>query len=213
MYIDLHEPNIIRTKLLEKGVELEVKKLVPGDYIIGKIGIERKTLQDFFSSMVKKRLFEQLKRLKDCYPSCLLILEGNLALINSFSNPGAFWGAFCYITLDLDIPIFFSPTKTQTALLLYTIYRRVCKETSPKDGLRFKPKLLTPEEKQEFLVEGLPNVGEKLSKVLLERFGTVRKVYQATKKDLETVAGIGEKIAKEITELLDRKYKSYQKRL
>ncbi|MEW6069539.1 MAG: ERCC4 domain-containing protein [Candidatus Thermoplasmatota archaeon] len=212
MIIDTREPKSIGKLLLEKGIKFKVKSITPGDYIIGKLALERKTLRDFFSSMVKKRLFEQLKRLKECYPQCSLILEGDINELNYFKNPGAFWGAFYTIISELGIPIFFTPDKTQTAILLYTLYQRQFKEKR-EEALRFKPKFLTLEQKQEFLVQGLPNIGEKLSKLLLEHFGSVRNVYLAKERDLMKVEGIGEKIAKEITELLGSKYKSKQKRL
>jgi Fanconi anemia group M protein len=212
MIIDIQEPKSIQNLLAKKCVKLKVKSITPGDYIIGELGIERKTLRDFFSSMIKKRLFDQLKRLKECYPQCLLIVEGNLNEINYFKNPGAFWGCFYTIISELGVPIFFTPDPKQTAILLYTLYQRQFKEKR-EETLRFKPKFLTIEQKQEFLVEGLPNIGEKLSKLLLEYFGSVRNVYIAKENDLMAVHGIGEKIAKEITEILDMRYKGKQKRL
>ncbi|MDI6855800.1 MAG: ERCC4 domain-containing protein [Candidatus Thermoplasmatota archaeon] len=212
MIIDTHEPKSIQNLLAEKGVKFEVKTITPGDYVVGKIGIERKTLRDFFSSMIKKRLFEQLKRLKECYSSSILILEGDINEINYFKNPGAFWGCFYTIISELGIPIFFTPDRNQTAILLYTLYQRQFKEKR-EEALRFKPKFLTQEQMQEFLVQGLPGIGEKLSKSLLQHFGSVRNVYLAKEKDLMKVEGIGEKTAKEVTALLDRKYKSKQERL
>ncbi|MEM2242795.1 MAG: helix-hairpin-helix domain-containing protein, partial [Candidatus Bathyarchaeia archaeon] len=44
------------------------------------------------------------------------------------------------------------------------------------------------------------------AEALLKRFGSVRRVFQATKRELLSVKGLGEKTAQAITEFLDTKY-------
>ena len=63
---DTHEKNslIISELHSNKDVELEIKSLKIGDYLIGDIIIERKTINDFISSMINKRLIQQLKQLQ-----------------------------------------------------------------------------------------------------------------------------------------------------
>src|SRR3989442_9162291 len=74
LVVDSNEPRDIPERLRELGVDIEVQKIAPGDYVLGPVGIERKTLSDFFNSMVRKRLFEQVRRLRDAYPQPLVIL-------------------------------------------------------------------------------------------------------------------------------------------
>src|SRR5574340_184346 len=69
------------------------------------VGIERKTLTDFFSSMVKKRLFEQVHRLRDAYPQPLLILEGDLTEISTFRHPQSILGALLVIETAERVPV------------------------------------------------------------------------------------------------------------
>ena len=51
--MDVHEPRAIARHLKDLKVPFEVKKITPGDYVVGGVGIERKTLGDFFSSLVR----------------------------------------------------------------------------------------------------------------------------------------------------------------
>lgn len=212
LIIDSNEPEDIPEKLQEFGVEFEVRKIAPGDYVLGPVGIERKTLTDFFSSLVKKRLFEQVQRLRDAYPQPLVILEGDLAEISTFQHPQAILGALLSIETTERVPVLNTADKDQTALLLSVLWKRQDKGAA-EYGLRHKPKAMTRDQRQRFLVEGLPSVGETLARNLLEHFGTVQAVFNASEEDLKRVAKIGDVKAAEIVQLVRAKYEAPQKRL
>ncbi|MEE9601464.1 MAG: ERCC4 domain-containing protein [Thermoplasmata archaeon] len=212
LYVDVHEPRGIEDRLREAGIPLLRKAIAPGDYIVGEVGVERKTIGDFFSSIMKKRLFEQITRLRETYPKALLLVEGDLARIEHYANPKAFWGAFISLHLEEGIPVLFSPDENHTALILETLYRRQ-ERTGREFGLRHKPKFMSVRQQQEFVVQGLPNIGDTLSRALLERFGSVRKIMAASETDLLRVPKIGEVRAALIVELLDTPYESKQGRL
>lgn len=210
--VDANEPEDIAERLRALGVEIERRRIAPGDYVVGPIGIERKALHDFFSSLVRKRLFEQVRRLREAYPQPLLILEGDLAEISTFRQPQSLWGALVALEVSERVPVLTTADKDQTALLLSVIWKRQDKESAAY-GLRHKPKELSVEERQRFVVEGLPSVGETLARSLLERFGSVRGVFNASEADLKTVSKIGDVKAAEIARLLEAKYGGAQRRL
>lgn len=212
LVVDSNEPEDIAEKLRELEVEFEVKKIAPGDYVLGPIGIERKSLADFFGSLVKKRLFEQVQRLRDAYPQPLVILEGDLAEISTFQHPQAILGALLSIETTERVPVLNTADKDQTALLLSVLWKRQDKGAA-EYGLRHKPKALTLEQRQRFLVEGLPSVGDILARNLLEHFGTVQAVFNATEEELRKVAKIGDVKAAEIVRLVRAKYEAEQQRL
>lgn len=212
LIVDSNEPEDIPEKMRELGVEFEIKKIAPGDYVLGPIGIERKTLYDFFNSMIRKRLFEQVRRLRDAYPQPLLILEGDLAEISTFRHPQAIMGALLALETTERVPVLTTADKEQTALLLSVLWKRQDKGAS-EYGLRHKPKTLTMDQKQRFLVEGLPSVGETLAKNLLEHFGSVRAVFNASEEELKKVSKIGDVKAAEIVRLLAAEYEGEQKRI
>ncbi|MFQ6106574.1 MAG: ERCC4 domain-containing protein [Thermoplasmata archaeon] len=203
--MDVHEPKTIARYLEEFKVPFTKRRITPGDYVVGEVGIERKTLGDFFNSMVTRRLFDQVIRLKSCYPTSVLIVEGDLSDICAHRNPAAFWGAFLAMVMDDNVSILFSPNKLETARILRTFWRR--QERGPNNyGLRHKPKMLTLEERQVFLIQGFPNVGDTLSRSLLEKFGSVRRVMMASKEELMEVPKIGEKKAEVMARILDGEY-------
>lgn len=210
--MDANEPEDILDRLVDLKVDVERRKIAPGDYVVGPIGIERKSLTDFFSSIVKKRLFEQVRRLKEAYPQPLVLLEGDLAEISTYRHPQSLLGALVALEVTERVPVLTTADKDQTALLLSVIWKRQDKGAASY-GLRHKPKEMSLEERQRFLVEGLPSVGETLSHALLERFGSVRAVFGATEEDLKRVPKIGDVKAAEIVRLATTPYAGKQRRL
>jgi len=55
-------------------------------------------------------------------------------------------------------------------------------------------------------VQGLPGTGPKLADKLLQTFGSVRRVFTATRDELLGVEGFGEKRTEEISQFLDAPY-------
>ena len=212
LVVDSNEPEDIPTRLRELGVEIEVRKIAPGDYVLGPVGIERKTLSDFFNSMVRKRLFEQVQRLRDAYPQPLVILEGDLSEISTFKSPQAILGALLVLETTERVPVLTTADKEQTALLLSILWKRQDKE-AVEYGLRHKPKAMSLEQRQRFLVEGLSGIGETLARSLLERLGSVRAVFTASEEELKKVPKIGGIKAAEIVRLANAPYVGDQKHI
>ena len=212
LIVDANEPEDIPNRLRELGVDIEVRKIAPGDYVLGPVGIERKALFDFFNSIVRKRLFEQVQRLRDAYPQPLVILEGDLSEISTFRNPSSILGALLALEIRERVPVLTTADKDQTALLLSLLWKRQEKGTA-EYGLRHKPKAMSVEQRQRFLVEGLPSIGETLARSLLERFGSVRAVFHASEQELKSVPKIGGVKASEITRLVTAPYEGKQRHL
>ncbi len=212
LVVDSNEPEDIPDRLRELGVDVEVRKIAPGDYVLGPIGVERKALYDFFNSLVRKRLFEQVRRLREAYPQPLVILEGDLAEISTFKHPQSILGALLALEVGERVPVLTTADKDQTALLLSILWKR--QEKGAADyGLRHKPKAMTVAQRQRFLVEGLPSVGETLARNLLERFGSVRGVFNASEDELKRVSKIGDIKAAEIVRLASAPYEGKQRHL
>lgn len=206
LVVDVHEPAGIEALLRERGVPLERRKLQPADYVVGEIGVERKTVSDFFNSLVRKRLFDQCERLAASYKAPYLLLEGDVAEFMERKQPTAAWGAMVHVVFDLRVPILPSPSKEASAQFLYVLWNRQRKEPS-RAGVRWKPPgFASPQEEQKFVLQGLPLVGDRLSENLLTHFGTLRRTFAAKEKELLRVSLMGDIKAKAMTELLDRAY-------
>ncbi len=203
--VDTREPAIIPVLLLKLGVDVERQPVTPGDYILASdCAVERKTTSDFFNSLYSGRLFEQIERLRTSYGKTLLVIEGDIKEeLMSRRNPRAFWGALLKIQMDYNLPTINTYDALETADLLATLAKRL--QSSSKEHIqpRHKPKILTVKERQIYTVCGLPGVGKGLAVRLLTHFGSVRRVYSASKTELMGVEGIGDVKAEQITELLD----------
>lgn len=205
--VDIHEPFEIYEGLIRRGIPVERRKISPGDVVVGDIGIERKTIYDFFNSLIRKRLFEQISRLSDAYQKAILVLEGDLGDIYSYRNYRAFLGAMISTVVDFNVPILYSRDLHETIHIINSIWNTVIKEKRAVI-IRYKPKFMDEEEMKLYIIQGLPNIGPKLAERLLMRFRTVRGVFTSTLADLKDVEGIGDKKARDIMRIITEPYKS-----
>jgi ERCC4-type nuclease len=181
--VDQREKNsFIVSDLIEKQAQIEFKHLEVGDYIIGDISIERKTLNDFISSMLSKRLMMQLQNLKHC-PKQLLILEGEeKQKINV--HPNAIRGMLLSIMLDFNIPVIFSKTYQETADFLILLDKKQNK--APKETSLIQKRIgHTLQEKQQIILESFPGIGPTTAKILLKEFKTIKNLVNSKNEELE----------------------------
>ena len=77
MLVDKREPIDIVEKLRQKGINVRLEYLSSGDYIFSNIGIERKTLTDFWGSITArdKRIWSQMFELKRNFERPFLVIE------------------------------------------------------------------------------------------------------------------------------------------
>lgn len=207
-------PSGVVKRLFEAGVEVETRQLEVGDYIVStEVGVERKSTRDFVQSILDRRLLEQARLLKESFPSPLLIVEGEDLYTVRGVHPNAIRGALLALAVDFGIPILWSRDESETASFLHLLAKREQVERGRPVAVRGERKGLTLEEKQRFLVEGLPGISAVLARRLLEHFGTVERVMTASEKELQQVHGIGLEKAKEIREVLASPYPGGQARL
>lgn len=190
---------------LERLCAVEKKNLPSGDYVCSdRAVIERKSESDFASSIMDGRLFPQIKELCE-YEKPILLIERNGSNFSKI-HPNAIRGALASLALDFKIPIIFSQSFIETAGIIFQIAKREQVEGKRTISIRQKAGTDTPAGQQEFVVAGLPNVSTVLAKRLLSEFKTPRKVFSASKEELQEIEGIGEEKAKRISELLNREY-------
>jgi len=205
---DARESQIVVQTLREMRVDVVEKAISPGDYVVGEgFAVERKTFRDFVTSIFKKRLFEQLERLRNAYTRCCLIVEGNIEDdLANLANPLVFWGALAHTTAEWSIPVVFTTNEEQTAQFLFSVAKKLQTEKKVAVEAVYKPKRYSIADQQRFAVQGLPTVGPKSADKLLKRFGNVRRVFMAKEYELKRIEGFGEKRAREISQFLDKHY-------
>ena len=187
------------------GLQMEIKVLPIGDYIVGpETIVERKSIQDFMSSVFDGRLFDQCDRLKKHFQHPIILMEGNVDEIEQIiENPLVFYGAISTVALDFKIPIIPTPNANHTAKLLVSM---CSKRESLKGPFLKKIKKSNNLQKQQLsLLASLPGVGQKLAARMLEKFETPSSVLNSTVADLSKINGLGNQRAKKIKKVLDSK--------
>ena len=92
-----------------------------------------------------------------------------------------------------------SPDGTAEILVMAGIQDVKCRDEILKRAGRRPRRLLT---RKLFMLQGLPGVGPRIAKRMLERFGSVEKVIMASEHELSCVEGIGRKKASLIREVV-----------
>ena len=193
-------------ELVRLGATLEFRALKVGDYIISDdVAVERKTLNDFVSSIIDKRLFEQARAMKDSYARPLLLIENEEVMERGISKE-AMRGALLSVVLDIGVPALIGKDTADAAEMLVAIAKREQRGAPNGPSLKDRRKPQTPDGEREYVVASLPFVEATLAKRLLEEFRTVEAVFKASEEDLQKIDKIGPKKAKRIRELAAGEY-------
>lgn len=212
VFADTREGNskVIR-HLSEMEIDVKVQAMAVGDYQVSdEVVIERKTAKDFVDSIVDKRLFKQARSLMEEFKRPLIILEGD-DLYNGMINPNAIRGSIASIALDFGISIIPTRNAQDTAAMIKRIAIREQSGEKTPIQIRTDKKPVNLWEQQLFIIESLPNIGPVNAKNLLEHFGTVANIINASESQLQEVEGIGKKTAANIRKVVDSKYLYFPK--
>jgi Fanconi anemia group M protein len=195
-------------EMIELGVSIDLQTLNVGDYILSdRVGVEYKKVPDFVDSIIDGRLLEQLKALKNSYERPIILVEGEEDIYSQRNiHPNAIRGMLATIMVSYGIPVIQTKNAKETAVLMAVIAKREQDPNSREFNPHGSKKPATLHEQQEYLVSALPGIGPTLARPLLEKFGSVRKLFNATEKELKEVEKIGDKKAEEIQRVLDERY-------
>ena len=208
IFIDTREANSgILEYFWQYDCDVQKKMLLFGDFVASdRVIIEKKTTKDFIQSITDKRLFQQLKAMKDNFEKPVLIIEGEGSLYGVL-QPNIIRGTLAAIAVDMGIPIIWTKDLADTAGIVYWIARREQLQENRTNVLRNKKTPDTMEEKQEYLVSSLPDVSIIRAKALLKHFKSPKNVFNAKEEELTDVKGIGKKISERVKRVLESEYK------
>lgn len=204
VYVDHRESNsgVVR-ELSNLGTKIRTSTLAVADYQVSlDVAVERKSAQDFTSSIIDKRLYKQAKELVENFSKPLLIVEGE-NLFTGGLHPNAIRGALASLAVDFGISIIPTRSPEDTAAMIYRLAVREQDKGQRDIPIRTEKKPLGLQEHQIFIIESLPNIGPVTARKLLENFGSVKNVMNASTDELTQVEGIGKIIAHKIREVID----------
>lgn len=200
---DHREKNsLVIAELMALNIKVEFKQLPIADYLIRNIAIERKTIQDLKSSIINKRIVQQLIGLKQ-YPSHFLIIEGleNKDLYAPPLHENALRGFLLSVALEYKVPIIFTQNPKDTAKYLYILAK---KKTKSEHSIRPSKILKSTQEQIQFILEGFPNIGPTKAKKLIKKFKSLKSVINAKIEELQDILG---KKAEEFKSLIEKEIK------
>jgi len=204
------EPNDILEMLKLLYPNLKIDTLDVGDYLVRSentnIPIERKTVNDYISSICDGRYHNQLYRLSTLYPLSYLIVVGDIeaALMDRKFDREALVASLISATLKrspdgargIVIPLIV-PDEGIFCLFLYYLDKilnegKLVRAPIPKVHKSDMRELLVG------TVSTFPGVGRERARTLMEKFGTLQSLVNADVSRLEDVTGIGRNTALKI---------------
>jgi ERCC4-type nuclease len=194
--------------LLERSVNVEIRALQKGDYVLSDVcAVERKTVRDFVYTLTHRHLFEQLFKLKEVYPNALILLEGYLPVIYRFSriNPASVWGAMFNLVRN-GVSMINTTSYKETVDFLYIAARQEQIVAKRAPVIHPIKKSGTTSEAQIFFVSSLPNVGRERAAAILKSYHTPLNALVNVHDWAKSVHGLGPKISRKAEEVLTKPY-------
>lgn len=196
VYVDAREKTSIINNLIQMGIPTKIENLEIGDYIVGNHIIERKTIDDLAKSTFDGRIFSQLKALSNIHGKKLIIvIEGRKTDFLRYSSRKTLLGILYSILIDFGIPVYFSEDERETTELISYLYSKSIDKREKTEKMRYEKKPKDIYEIQKFVLSGIPGIDSKIAERILEKFGNLRNVANASITQLMEVKGIGQELA------------------
>jgi Fanconi anemia group M protein len=215
--VDDRERNAKLLDLLNEKFDVQRERLDVGDFIVSdRIVIERKTLEDFLASLIDKRIFEQIQKMKASFQKPIIVVEGSLNIEDLFYlrniHPNAIRGLLLTIMVDEGIPIIFTKDEEETVNLLEILARREQIEQKRMPQIKVVKKVKTIADAQEALIASIPGINRQLAINILSYFKNPKNIANASISELIEVPLIGKEKAKRIYEVFNNNYNPLDKK-
>lgn len=198
IFVDVREPERIVEMLKLMKIEITRKKLDVADYVIMHynyvVAVERKDANDYINSIVDGRFFNQIYNLAKSYELSFLCVVGKPDFYRLKKE--AFVGSFLSIALKTKgsvVPIQVE-NEEDFCLILKLLNKQVENGRLKAFPMLRKSKI----EDSVAMLTAIPGIGVEKARRLLNKFGSVYGVVNASISDLMRVEGIGEKQARRI---------------
>ncbi|MFC6824198.1 helix-hairpin-helix domain-containing protein [Halopelagius fulvigenes] len=180
---------------------VESRRLAAGDVVIGDVGVERKTLSDYVSTLIGRRapdLRDQVRRLSESYEHSYVLLEAELPADGDEGVPApAVRGSAASITARLGTPVIPCSDRDRLVDMAVRLGRKHVEEPSaPALPNGSVTALDAPTAKRMYgCIDG---VGTDTAGRLYEAYPAVEDLVAASPEELMAINGIGPKRAEAI---------------
>ena len=186
-----------------------------GDYTFADVCFEAKSSFDFLSSVINKRLWNQLDNMDAKFVNNIVIvygsfndaLENYLHYVNNKAGQARmlrnkFDGAFGKIILDTDANIIWVSSARQAARLIAVVCKMhpIDREIHPTSLIR--KRIATTDLRVDVLCT-VKGISPKKAKLLIDRFGSIMEIGEASIEEICELDGFGKIIAKRLIDVLN----------
>lgn len=189
--------------LSKKNYPVTVQHIDSGDYVIGDLAIERKTIDDLIGSVMSREkghnFWNQIKVMKDTYKKQIVIIEGFIAWEDR-QLAGIIYG----LVDGWQIPFLNTLSKEQTALRIGQLHDRYGSSSTSRLPPCAVQKAYTPEQVRWMMVQCIPHIGMVVGKRIVEKIPYIFRADIMRKGDIQEALNSIEGLRKDSRELLER---------
>ena len=193
LYVDDREDKTrIEAIKNEFNSNVVVKRLLAGDILIYQqsspiICIETKTIQDFIGSCRNGQIKKEAINMKKIYPFSFIIIYNDGKWDKQYTKPLTLnekYGNIVSLMQRYKVPVIVCDNEQHFLKCIKAIIRTVNKFDVP-----IEPPVVRKKDSNEMInvLIGLPKVGKKMARVLLDRFQTPGGVFKATDDELDKI--------------------------
>jgi len=197
--------------LAEMGIQIVPVEEDEGNvdrYILSKrLAVERRTGGGFLKGIMEKTLFTSAIYLREHFRIPVLVVEGKVNYEYSGFDPQAVRGALSSMMILYGINVLSTPDVEETAALLAMMARQE-QVGIPEISLIPKRKATDLADLQRRMIEMLPGCGMVMARQLLQHFGSVQRIVNATEDELLAERGIGARKSRQMVKVLQAEYEA-----
>ncbi|MCS7109587.1 MAG: hypothetical protein NZ903_02210 [Candidatus Micrarchaeota archaeon] len=188
IFVDSRENQYLVELIERHGVKANLKRLECGDILVSnRIVIERKTANDFESSIIDNRLFEQAIKMREMYDIPIIIIEGEMKAERIRQN--ALLGAYLSLIINYGIYVVVTRNIEESAKIVSLIAKKEQIQESKPLRLFVKTKSFSLRDEQLRVLQSFPMVGPVTAEKILDRYKSLERFFNSDIKEMENVIG------------------------
>lgn len=189
-------------KIKKDFPQAEICNLEVGDIVDGQLCIERKSIGDFLSSIIDRRLFNQALNMQSNFKFPIIMVEGDFRNISEniyFANRKISMenvrGAIASIYVKYGVPILFCSTRNNFVEMVNLL---VTKSKEECNGIIIEPTICKTHANPRLqILMCIPKIGQGKAKKILDHYGNFENL-----KTMERPKGVSETDINNILEIL-----------
>tara|TARA_A100001391_G_scaffold187024_2_gene156606 strand:+ start:1035 stop:1727 length:693 start_codon:yes stop_codon:yes gene_type:complete len=226
LIIDSRENSELANRIIAEcnriGVLTEKKWIEVGDYVIDEVCFEAKSSFDFLQSVMNKRIWQQIDNMDRNFENANVIIYGDVdEAIHDFRTRvkmanaqwnyahlhNRYYSAIAKIILDTDCNVIITDTANLASKIVSAVAKMKPMDRKIYDPRLIKQKTIRTSDLRIDVLMTIKGISEKKAKLLIQEFGSIMEIGEATVGELCKLEGIGETLATRIVKVLNSENK------